>query len=123
MISFVLFTTGNKDAQAQPVIKYKAPEVDTNFFYSKSWQDFSLDTDAIMELLPHEGTYYFPKSYTSLKELVGTKWLLMKILKKVNKIVGYHMKGMNGRFLLDKMILDDSMWTYKNGTLIPISLS
>ncbi|KAK3799101.1 hypothetical protein RRG08_051379 [Elysia crispata] len=46
---------GNKDAQAQPVIKYKAPEVDTNFFYSKSWQDFSLDTDAIMELLPHEG--------------------------------------------------------------------
>ncbi|RUS80026.1 hypothetical protein EGW08_012196 [Elysia chlorotica] len=52
---------GNKDAQAQPLIKYKAPEVDTNFFYSKAWHAFSLDTDAIMDLQPHEGTYYFPK--------------------------------------------------------------
>ncbi|GFO13551.1 M7gpppn-mRNA hydrolase [Plakobranchus ocellatus] len=64
---------GNKDAQAQPMIAYKAPEVDTDFFYSKAWYNFRLDTDAIMELLPHEGTYYYPKSYTSHKDLVGHK--------------------------------------------------
>ncbi|GFR78303.1 M7GpppN-mRNA hydrolase [Elysia marginata] len=56
---------GSKEAQAQPVIKYKAPEVDTNFFYSKSWYNFSLDTEGMMELLPHEGTFYFPKGYSS----------------------------------------------------------
>lgn len=64
---------GSKEAQAPPVVKYKAPEVDTDFFYSQAWYNFSLDTDAMMELLPQEGTYYIPKVYLSSKDVIGAK--------------------------------------------------
>ncbi|XP_005108319.1 m7GpppN-mRNA hydrolase [Aplysia californica] len=46
--------------EQRPAEVYKPPEVDTNSFYSQAWFNFSLDTDGILELLPHEGTYYFP---------------------------------------------------------------
>lgn len=46
--------------QASPRDVYKPPEVDTKSFYSETWFNFTLDVDAIMDILPHEGTFYFP---------------------------------------------------------------
>lgn len=52
---------GNRDSQT--VEEFKAPVVDTNSFYSQAWYSFTIDTDALLDLLPHEGSYYLPKHF------------------------------------------------------------
>ncbi|BFY98503.1 hypothetical protein BsWGS_01543 [Bradybaena similaris] len=52
---------GNRDSQT--VVEFKAPQVDTNSFYSQAWYNFRVDVDAIEDMLPHEGSYYFPKHF------------------------------------------------------------
>ncbi|KAK7009513.1 m7GpppN-mRNA hydrolase [Biomphalaria glabrata] len=60
---------GNKDTA--PVLEFKAPIVDTNSFYSKTWYNFTVNEEQLMAFFPHEGTYFLPSHFSQQKELVG----------------------------------------------------